>query len=145
MKRILLASVAVLAIGGPSFAQEPPAPTPQPVPADQSADETSPEQQEQEPRPVEQELAQQDALGSGPTEIPPGAEEEDEAWDVNNPMGPARDISIDVTEGTWMSVDVSPDGTEIVFNMLGDLYVMPIGGGQATNLTSGVASSLKYR
>ena len=145
MKRILLASVAVLAIGSPAWAQEPPAPTPEPVPADQSADEDSPEQQEQEPRPVEQELAQQEALGSGPTEVPPGAEEEDEAWDVNNPMGPARDISIDVTEGTWMSVDVSPDGNEIVFNMLGDLYVMPIGGGQATNLTSGVAWDMHPR
>jgi len=145
MKRILLASVAVLAIGCPSFAQEPPAPTPEPVPADRSADTDSPEQQEQEPRPVEQELAQQEALGSGATEPPPGAEDEDEDWDVNAPMGPARDIAIDVTEGTWMSLDVSPDGTEIVFDMLGDLYVMPIGGGQATNLTSGVAWDMHPR
>ncbi|MFN3816906.1 amidohydrolase family protein [Brevundimonas sp.] len=146
MKRILLASVAVLAIGCPSWAQEPqPAPMPQPVPSDQSADADSPEQQEQEPRPLEQELAQQDAVGSGPTEPPPGADETDEAWDVNNPVGPARDIPIDVTQGTWMSVDVSPDGTEIVFDMLGDLYVMPIGGGPATNLTSGVAWDMHPR
>ncbi|WP_242397022.1 hypothetical protein [Brevundimonas abyssalis] len=64
---------------------------------------------------------------------------------MNNPMGPARDIPIDVTQGTWMSVDVSPDGTEIVFDMLGDLYVMPIGGGPATNLTSGVAWDMHPR
>src|SRR5262245_22483486 len=29
-------------------------------------------------------------------------------WDVQNPPGPSKDVAIDVTEGTWMSVDVSP-------------------------------------
>ena len=60
-------------------------------------------------------------------------------WDVQNPPGPSRDIPIDVTQGTWMSVDVSPDGQTIVFDLLGDLYVMPISGGTARNIASGVA------
>lgn len=60
-------------------------------------------------------------------------------WDVQNPPGPASDVQIDVTEGTWMALDVSPDGREIVFDLLGDIYVMPIEGGEARAIASGVA------
>ena len=49
----------------------------------------------------------------------------------------ARQIDLDTDEGTWISVDVSPDGRTIVFDLLGDLYTMPITGGTATALTSG--------
>ena len=45
--------------------------------------------------------------------------------------GPGRDVPIDTRSGTWMSLDVSPDGREIAFDLLGDIYVMPIGGGEA--------------
>ncbi|MEO8362534.1 MAG: hypothetical protein ABI672_21080, partial [Vicinamibacteria bacterium] len=58
-------------------------------------------------------------------------------WDVNNAPGPKTTANLDVTEGTWMSLDVSPDGKDIVFDMLGDIYAMPIGGGEAKNLTTG--------
>lgn len=54
------------------------------------------------------------------------------------PLEPERTISFNTKEGTWMSVDVSPDGTKIVFDMMGDLYEMPIQGGKATRLTSGM-------
>ena len=60
-------------------------------------------------------------------------------WDVQAPPGPASDVTIDVTEGTWMALDVSPDGREIVFDLLGDIYLMPIEGGQARAIASGVA------
>ncbi len=60
-------------------------------------------------------------------------------WDVNNPPLPMRDVPIDVDEGTWMDLDVSPDGKEIAFNLLGDIYVIPIDGGEAKALTSGIA------
>lgn len=60
-------------------------------------------------------------------------------WDVQNPPGASHDATIDVTEGTWMSLDVSPDGREIVFDLLGDIYVMPISGGEARAIASGVA------
>ncbi|MET4682980.1 amidohydrolase family protein [Brevundimonas faecalis] len=66
-------------------------------------------------------------------------------WDVQNPMGPSRDIRIDVNEGTWMSVDVSPDGTEILFDLLGDIYALPIGGGEARPVSSGVAWDMQAK
>lgn len=50
---------------------------------------------------------------------------------------PARTISFETDEGTWMSVDVSPDGETLVFDMLGDIYLLPIAGGEAVPLTSG--------
>ena len=46
-------------------------------------------------------------------------------------------VEFDTDEGTWTNVDVSPDGRTILFDMLGDLYTMPIAGGQATVLLSG--------
>jgi Tol biopolymer transport system component len=59
-------------------------------------------------------------------------------WDVANPPGPSTEATINTDEGTWMSVDVSPDGKEVVFDLLGDIYLVPILGGEATALTSGV-------
>jgi len=49
-----------------------------------------------------------------------------------------RTINIDMTEGSWISLDVSPDGQTIVFDFLGDLYTIPIGGGDAQQLTAGM-------
>jgi len=71
--------------------------------------------------------------------------EEDEKWDVQNPPGPSYEVAIDVSEGTWMHLDVSPDGSEIVFDLLGDLYTIPIEGGEATALTTGVAWDMQPR
>ncbi|WP_374660374.1 amidohydrolase family protein [Phenylobacterium sp.] len=66
-------------------------------------------------------------------------------WDVNAPPGATRDVPIDVTSGTWLSVDVSPDGKEVVFDLLGDLYVMPIAGGEARALTTGMAWDMQAK
>ena len=55
------------------------------------------------------------------------------------PLKPARVIEIETDEGTWMSVDVSPDGKTVVFDLLGDIYVVPIEGGKAKQLTKGMA------
>jgi Tol biopolymer transport system component len=52
-------------------------------------------------------------------------------------LGPMRTIEFDVDEGTWMSVDVSPDGRTILFDLLGDLYTVPIEGGDAKLLMGG--------
>ncbi|NBQ91543.1 MAG: amidohydrolase [Betaproteobacteria bacterium] len=60
-------------------------------------------------------------------------------WNVNQPPGVARTVSIDTRTGTWMSVDVSPDGKTLVFDLLGDLYLLPIEGGQAKPLTTSIA------
>lgn len=112
MKRLLLASAAVLVVSGsPAWAQDAAQPTATDAP---TSDAT-----------------------------PPRAETP--KWDVQNPPGPARDIAINVTEGTWMSVDVSPDGRTLVFDLLGDIYVMPIGGGEARAIASGVAWDMQPR
>ncbi len=60
-------------------------------------------------------------------------------WDVANYPGPTSDIKIDTTEGTWMGVDVSPDGKSVAFDLLGDIYLVPIGGGATRAVTSGAA------
>ena len=67
------------------------------------------------------------------------AEEKKNAWSVSAPPGERRDVSIDTRSGTWMSVDVSPDGKRIAFDMLGDIYDLPIEGGKARALASGMA------
>src|ERR1051325_6479373 len=54
-------------------------------------------------------------------------------------LGPLKTIQFDTDEGTYLSLDVSPDGRNIVFDMLGDLYVMPIEGGAARAITTGLA------
>ncbi|MEK6596911.1 MAG: hypothetical protein AABY91_01160, partial [Gemmatimonadota bacterium] len=55
------------------------------------------------------------------------------------PLEAARHANFTATKGTWISLDVSPDGQTIVFDLLGDLYTLPIAGGKASRLTSGLA------
>ena len=55
------------------------------------------------------------------------------------PLEPERRLRMTAREGSWMSVDVSPDGGTLVFDLLGDLYTLPMGGGTATPLTQGMA------
>src|SRR5215203_218690 len=62
-------------------------------------------------------------------------------WNVSNPEGPFKNVEFDVNEGTWMNLDVSPDGKEIVFDLLGDIYSMPMAGGKATFAKHGCLSA----
>ena len=55
------------------------------------------------------------------------------------PLAASRSIDLDTDEGSWLSVDVSPDGRTLVFDLLGDLYTIPLAGGTAVPLTSGMA------
>jgi len=61
-------------------------------------------------------------------------------WDVSNPKGGFnyKDHSFTTNEGTWMNLDVSPDGKTIVFDMMGDIYSIPISGGTAKTLRTGI-------
>ncbi|MEP6785428.1 MAG: amidohydrolase family protein [Sphingomonadales bacterium] len=61
-------------------------------------------------------------------------------WNVNAPTGmTTRQVRIAVDNGTWMNVDVSRDGRLIAFDILGDIYTMPIAGGTPTRIAEGLA------
>ncbi|GLU44748.1 amidohydrolase family protein [Allomuricauda sp. NBRC 101325] len=61
------------------------------------------------------------------------------------PLEPERTIAYSTKEGTWLSLDVSPDGTTIIFDMMGDVYTIPITGGKATQITEGMAYDVHPR
>src|SRR5258708_5166828 len=53
------------------------------------------------------------------------------------PLITPRKLSFTTDEASWISLDVSPDAKTIVFDILGDLYTIPVAGGTATRITSG--------
>ncbi|HZH29982.1 MAG TPA: amidohydrolase family protein [Pyrinomonadaceae bacterium] len=67
------------------------------------------------------------------------ADKRADKWDVEGDHEPASKVEFDTDEGTWMSCDVSADGGRIVFDLLGDIYRMPSGGGRAELLSGGVS------
>ncbi|HSJ65631.1 MAG TPA: amidohydrolase family protein [Gemmatimonadaceae bacterium] len=73
--------------------------------------------------------------------LPVAAQEPNAARAANAelPLEPTRTTRFTTREGTWVSLDVSPDGRQIVFDLAGDLYTMPIAGGKATRITEGMA------
>lgn len=106
------------------------------------ASESAPTVQQHEPP------AEDSATESEEGEGDDKGDEKDDEWNVDEPpesLGPTYEVDLEVDEGTWMSLDVSPDGSEIVFDLLGDLYTLPIGGGTATPLTSGLAWDMQPR
>jgi hypothetical protein len=94
MKRVLLATAAILVLCPPAFAQTPAPEAPK-------------------------------------TDVAKTDKADKPKWDVRDPPGYTLDLKLDVREGSWMALDVSPDGKEVVFDLMGDLYVMPITGGEA--------------
>ncbi|WP_037552423.1 amidohydrolase family protein [Sphingomonas sp. URHD0057] len=124
-RSLLLAATALLAVG----ASAQPAPTPPVAP------------------PIPQPGAAEPMTQAKPANIasaPTGGKDE-QKWDVNARHGPGHDVPIDTTSGTWMNLDVSPDGQEIAFDLLGDIYVMPITGGEARPLATGNAWEMQPR
>lgn len=79
--------------------------------------------------------------GSVAAQERPGAREREKPL----PLAAARKATLTATRGTWISLDVSPDGQTIVFDLLGDLYTMPIGGGKAKRITEGMAFDAQPR
>ena len=84
-------------------------------------------------------------LAMVPALNPTPAHAQEAAWSVEAATGPVRPLAFDATEGTWMSVDVSPDGQQVVFDLLGTIYEMPVVGGEAVALTSGSSWNLAPR
>lgn len=81
------------------------------------------------------------ALSSQPAPASPSKEEKSEKeepkWDISAAHGPVHTARIDVTEGTWMSLSAHDD--TLVFDLLGDLWTLPLSGGEARRLSSGPA------
>ena len=74
-----------------------------------------------------------------------GMAQDKEKWDVLNPPGNYKEVEFTTDEGTWMNLDVSPDGKTIVFDMLGDIYTIPLKGGKAKPLRTGLAWEVQPR
>ncbi|MCY3698577.1 MAG: amidohydrolase family protein [Gemmatimonadetes bacterium] len=82
------------------------------------------------------------AGGAVSQEASNGAEEPE---NEDLPLPVDRTVAMDMREGSWISLDVSPDGETIVFDYLGNLFTIPMGGGDATQLTSGMAFDAQPR
>ncbi len=81
-------------------------------------------------------------VNSLPAQGPPGGGKDKEK---PLPLEASRKATFTATTGTWMSVDVSPDGQTVVFDLLGDLYTVPVTGGKATRITEGMAFDAQPR
>ena len=129
----------------PVLAQDPPAPPPQ----------DKAEQQQDRDDNVELEQDALDAAGvdeaQAPLESARGLRDDgngaDKAatWNVESTQGQPKTVRFETGEGTWMDVDVSPDGRQLVFSLLGDIYRMPIAGGGATRISTGRAWDIQPR
>lgn len=133
--RVSVATVLALLIAAPASAQNQQPPTPDPV-------------EEQE---VDASQQDQPAEGTGqPAQTSPmtttSAPKKDAKWDVNAPLYTTlTQVPIRTDEGTWMDVDVSPDGRTLAFTVLGDIYTMPITGGTPRRIAEGLAWEVQPR
>lgn len=84
-----------------------------------------------------------DAAAQGPPPGGPGGPAAQQQRPL--PLAPTRKAEFTATKGTWMSLDVSPDGSTVVFDLLGNLYTMPITGGRAEALTTGMSYDAQPR
>jgi Tol biopolymer transport system component/imidazolonepropionase-like amidohydrolase len=73
------------------------------------------------------------------------AEKGKETWLVSAAHGPADTVRFETDQATWISVDASPDGKTVAFDILGDLYLLPMTGGAAVGLTEGPAYDFQPR
>ncbi len=127
MKSILLSTLALMLAGTSALAQE----NAPPVEATE-APEDQVVRPDLEPAPITPPAV------DGTSAI--DDEAEDTKWDVSAPKGAQlRQIPINVDEGSWIDLDVSPDGRTIAFSLLGDIYTMPVSGGTPTRISEGLA------
>ena len=112
MKTSIASVLAVLFASQAALAQDP-EPSPNPV-EEQEVDASA------EDGPAE---GSGETVQAAPATANPAAESKDEEkWDVMAPRGATiRQVPIRTDEGTWMDVDVSPDGRMLAFAMLGEI------------------------
>jgi len=74
------------------------------------------------------------------TKVPDAPATKTPKWDVSAPPDlVTRAVRIVTDEGSWMNIDASPDGRLIAFDLLGDIYTMPVAGGTPTRIAEGLA------
>ena len=82
-------------------------------------------------------------LGTGGASRPALHAQAQEGGDASRPqelvLKTAETIEFSTDEVTWPSVSVSPDGRTIIFDVLGDLYTLPVAGGTATRIVGGLS------
>jgi Tol biopolymer transport system component len=66
-------------------------------------------------------------------------EDDQKKSDEELPLEAERTIEFETDEGTWISLDLSPDGQTIIFELLGDIFTVPVTGGNASALLTGMA------
>ena len=139
MKYNVTAVIAALMLIGEAGAQ---APTRQSPPPNEPVQETqAPENQVINP---EQRVT--GPLTPTAAKSPASQPAKPDKWDVNAPPGmTTRPIRIAVDNGTWMNIDVSRDGRTIAFDLLGDIYTMPIAGGTPKRIAEGIAYEVQPR
>ncbi|HEY2546543.1 MAG TPA: amidohydrolase family protein [Candidatus Acidoferrum sp.] len=86
-----------------------------------------------------QDMVAQDATGRDSQDKEDEKKEEKKDEKKGLPLKGTRKIEFTTDEGTWLSLDVSPDGKTIVFELLGDIYTLPIEGGTAKLIDGGMA------
>src|SRR6478735_6189336 len=59
------------------------------------------------------------------------------------PIKPERTISFTTTEGSYMNIDVSPDGKQLLFDLVGDIHIVSSQGGKTRQLTHGIGLKSK--
>lgn len=69
----------------------------------------------------------------------------DTSWNATLARGKPVTVDFTTSEGTWMSVDLSPDGAWVIFDLLGHIYRMPAGGGTAEPLTQGSGTAVNIQ
>ena len=133
--RVSVATVLAVLLAAPVAAQETQPPSPNPV-EEQEVDAS------QQDKPAE---------GTGePTQTSPltatTAPKKEAKWDINAPLYTTlTQVPIRTDEGTWMDLDVSPDGRMLAFTLLGDIYTMPMAGGTPRRIAEGLAWEVQPR
>ncbi|MXP10312.1 amidohydrolase family protein [Pseudoblastomonas halimionae] len=114
---------------------------------DQPVEETEkPEDEVIPPQPEPADLPAQDSGEEVDATPVADAAKDDGKWDVTAPPGfDIKQIPIRTDEGTWMDVDISPDGRMLAFAMLGDIYTMPVSGGTPVRIAEGLAWEVQPR
>ena len=85
------------------------------------------------------------SIAARPAAPVPAAVDSDAPWRVEDAHGPGRTVAFTTDEATWLALDVHPDGQRVVFSLLGDLYLLPLAGGEARRITSGAAYDVQPR